>query len=195
MYLTCLWMLPEPGLWGPLSLTWTAGWKQQRWRGWWTGGRLGGWPAARWGQSGQRGSAGWCLLSSPCIDRFKKNFQKLLKVETHTNRHHQHIPTDTHAFTDIRTDWPVHGVVIHKGSVALQVEFAECENPQSDEGDSENQTQQGVRCTTTLCNTGDGEGGQSMWEEEKSEGEACRQLCWAENKRIISSGLFGVLVG
>lgn len=48
---------------------------------------------------------------------------------------------------------PVHGVVIHECSVTLKVELAECENPQSDEGDGENQTQQGVRSATTLCNT------------------------------------------
>lgn len=50
--------------------------------------------------------------------------------------------------------WPVHGVVVHEGSVALQVELAECENAQSDEGDGEDQTQQRVRRTATLCNTG-----------------------------------------
>lgn len=64
----------------------------------------------------------------------------------------------------------MHGVVIHKGSVTLQVELAECENSQSNEGDGENQAQQGVRCTTTFCNTEDTEGGESMGEEEK-EGE------------------------
>lgn len=36
---------------------------------------------------------------------------------------------------------PVHGVVIHKGSVTLKVELAECEDSQSNERDSENQTQ------------------------------------------------------
>lgn len=66
MNLTCLWTLPGPGLWGQLSPAWTAGWKQQQWRGWWRGGRLCEWPEARWGRSGQRGSAGWCLRSSPC---------------------------------------------------------------------------------------------------------------------------------
>lgn len=47
----------------------------------------------------------------------------------------------------------MHGVVVHEGSVALQVELAECENAQSDEGDGEDQTQQRVRRTATLCNT------------------------------------------
>lgn len=58
---------------------------------------------------------------------------------------------------DIHQDRPVHGVVIHEGSVTLKVELAECENSQSDEGDRENQTQQWVRCTTALCNTEDRE--------------------------------------
>lgn len=49
----------------------------------------------------------------------------------------------------------MHGVVIHKGSVALQVELAQCENAQRNERNSENQTQQRVRCTTTFCDTGE----------------------------------------
>lgn len=61
----------------------------------------------------------------------------------------------------------MHCVVIHKRSVTLKVELAECENSQSNEGDSENQTQQGVRCTTTFCNTEEREGGGSMGEDEK----------------------------
>ena len=55
----------------------------------------------------------------------------------------------------------MHGVVIHEGSVTLQVELAQSENSQRNEGDSENQTQQGVRCTTTFCNTEIMDGGQS----------------------------------
>ena len=64
----------------------------------------------------------------------------------------------------------MHGVVIHKGSVTLKVELAECENSQSNEGDGENQTQQGVRCTTTFCNTEDREGGGEKKEEVVSKG-------------------------
>lgn len=50
---------------------------------------------------------------------------------------------------------PVHGVVIYECPVTLQVELAECKNSQGNEGDGENQTQQGVRSATTLCNTND----------------------------------------
>lgn len=49
----------------------------------------------------------------------------------------------------------MHGVVIHKGSVALQVELAQCENAQRNERNCENQTQQRVRCTTAFCDTGE----------------------------------------
>lgn len=56
----------------------------------------------------------------------------------------------------------VHGVVIHKSSVALQVELAQSENSQCDEGDSENQTQERVWCTTTFCNTGKKEEKESL---------------------------------
>lgn len=48
---------------------------------------------------------------------------------------------------------PVHGVVIHEGSVTLKIELAECKNSQSDEGDGENKAQQGVWRTATFCNT------------------------------------------
>lgn len=54
----------------------------------------------------------------------------------------------------------MHGVVIHKGSVTLQVELAQSENSQRDEGDGENQTQQRVWCTTTFCDTEDMNGGE-----------------------------------
>lgn len=50
---------------------------------------------------------------------------------------------------------PVHGVVIHEGSVTLKIELAERENSQSNEGDGENKAQQGVRRTTAFCNTVD----------------------------------------
>lgn len=83
-----------------------------------------------------------------------------------TTRHQQTPSTNPH--THILADWPVHCVVIHKGSVTLKVELAECENSQSNEGDGENQTQQGVRCTTTFCNTEDRKGGRRRRKEVES---------------------------
>lgn len=53
-------------------------------------------------------------------------------------------------------DPPVHGVVIHECPVPLQVELAERENSQGNEGDGENQTQQGVRSAATLGDTDEG---------------------------------------
>ena len=47
----------------------------------------------------------------------------------------------------------MHGVVIHKRPVSLQVELAECQNSQSNERHSEDQAEQGVGGATTFCNT------------------------------------------
>lgn len=61
--------------------------------------------------------------------------------------------TGSHACTCRHGFRPVHGVVIHEGSVTLKIELAKCKNSQSDEGDGENKAQQGVWRTTTFCNT------------------------------------------
>jgi len=51
-----------------------------------------------------------------------------------------------------RLSVPVHGVVVHEGAVALQVELAEGQDAQRHEGDGEHQAQQGVGGAAALCN-------------------------------------------
>ena len=52
----------------------------------------------------------------------------------------------------------MHGVVIHEGPVALQVELAEGEDAQRHKGHGEDQAQQGVGGAAALCNTEGTEG-------------------------------------
>lgn len=89
----------------------------------------------------------------PLYGQTGRTHAKWFQILSLTNRHPQHTRGDA------CIDWPVHGVVIHKGSVTLKVELAECQNSKSNEGDSENKTQQRVRCATTFCNTEEREGG------------------------------------
>lgn len=63
--------------------------------------------------------------------------------------------TSSQAYRRRRLLRPVHGVVIHEGSVTLKIELAEGKNSQSNEGDCENEAQQGVWRTATFCNTVD----------------------------------------
>lgn len=85
----------------------------------------------------------------------------------------------------------MHGVVVHKGSVTLQVELAQGENSQRNEGDGENQTQQGVWSTTTFCNTDGMEGGERRGAEtrwnisyEKERINFSLQKCFISDVRV-----------
>lgn len=70
-------------------------------------------------------------------------------------RHYSQRLTRSQAYIPRHPLRPVHGVVIHEGSVTLKIELAEGKNSQSNEGDCENEAQQGVRRTATFCNTVD----------------------------------------
>lgn len=53
---------------------------------------------------------------------------------------------------------PIHGRIVHEGSVSLQVELTECQNTQGNKGHGEDQAQKGVGRAAALGDAGN-EGG------------------------------------